>query len=249
VNDPSRIFFGSYASGLVPATPIGLDLYYLGLQQPDTAYNGTTGDEQRHSTGARIFGRVGETGFDYDIEGAYQFGEVGGADVSAYMLASELGYTAARLPFAPRFLVGVDYGSGDEQEGDGDVETFNPLFPDGHDDFGNMDAVGAQNALGVKAGLVLRPTRWLAVSGVLHYLRRARSSDDFYDGGGAAVRDDSLSGSRRLGFETNLGARIDLGRHVAVETGWSHFFPGSYIRNSGAHAQMDSFHLTTVFTF
>ena len=231
--DSNRAFFGSYASGAIPGTPVGLDLYYLGLHQNDATYNLTAGDEHRHSVGGRVFGAYGESGFDYDVEGTYQFGEVDGEDVSAFMLASELGYSAEGVPLAPRFLVGVDYTSGDRSEG-GSVQTFNPLFPDGHDDFGNMDAVGAQNAFDVKTGFALHPSGKLTLTTVLHYLRRAQAGDDFYDGGGAVARDGSLSDSRELGFELDLGASLQIDRHAVLGAGWSHFFPEP---SSGAPAR------------
>ena len=125
-NDTDRDlpFWGLYATGKLPGSEVGLDLYYLGYgNQMDPTWNGTIGDETRHTFGLRGFGRVADTGWDYDAEFAYQFGEVGSADVSAYMFGGELGYTSA-ADWSPRVLAGFDVGSGDNSPG-GAVETFN----------------------------------------------------------------------------------------------------------------------------
>ena len=94
------------------------------LPRTSATFNGTTGREDRNTIGGRIFGQVADTSFDYDLEGAYQFGEVGAGDIDAFMIAGELGYRLGELSGSPRLHVGFDYASGDESPG-GDVETFN----------------------------------------------------------------------------------------------------------------------------
>lgn len=70
-----------------------VDLYYLGYGRKGArAWNGTTGDETRHTLGGRVFGRAGSA-WDFDAEFAYQFGEVGAGSVNAYMIGSEIGHT------------------------------------------------------------------------------------------------------------------------------------------------------------
>ena len=132
------------------------DLYWLGLDRDDASFNGTTGHEKRQTLGARVFGVLPGTPLDFDVEGAYQLGEVGPGDVSAFMLASQLGWWFESLAISPRFFVGFDWASGDESPG-GDVETFNQLFPLSHQYYGFIDAIGRQNAVDASGGVVLRP--------------------------------------------------------------------------------------------
>ena len=64
--DAQTVFYGVYATGLIPTTDVGLDLYFLGLDKDDdVTFNGTTGDEQRYTFGARVFDSIGDTGLDY----------------------------------------------------------------------------------------------------------------------------------------------------------------------------------------
>ena len=102
------------------------------------------GHEKRHTVGSRIGGRIGEADFDYDVEAAYQFGTLAAADIKAYMVASEMGYTFFDAAGSPRLHAGFDYASGDDGPG-GNAGTFSHLFPLGHAYFGHIDGVARQN--------------------------------------------------------------------------------------------------------
>ena len=121
-----------------------------------------TGCEKRHTVGSRISGKIAASDFDYDAEAAYQFGSIGSADISAYMAASELGYTFFDAPTLPRLHVGFDYASGDDDRGDR-VGTFNQLFPLGHAYFGHIDTIARQNIVDLSTGVTVKPwRRWTA---------------------------------------------------------------------------------------
>ena len=55
---------------------------------------------------------------------AWQFGEQGSLDISAYMVAAELGYTFFDAPLTPHLWVGFDYATGDRHSDDGKLNTF-----------------------------------------------------------------------------------------------------------------------------
>ena len=78
--------------------------------------------EPADTLGGRLSGNFGETALDYDLEGAYQLGSLGGGDIDAFMIASQLGYKIATLYGAPRPFLGFDYASGDGRAG-GNVGT------------------------------------------------------------------------------------------------------------------------------
>ena len=52
--------------------------------------------------------------WDFDVEAAYQFGDFGDGDISAWMFATEGGYTFADAPLTPRVYLGFDVASGDD---------------------------------------------------------------------------------------------------------------------------------------
>ena len=235
-NDPDRQtqFFGIYASGpLTEKGEVNADVYYLGLDRQDAqTFNGTSGEEQRDTFGARLFGDIGDTGLDYDIEAAYQAGEVGADDVSAFMVGSELGYSFDEASGAPRAFVGFDYGSGDDSPG-GDVETFNQLFPLGHAYLGYIDAIGRQNIIDLTPGLTVKPMPELTLKAQSHFFWRASQNDGVYNAGGGVLRGPGGSDDRFVGSEIDLLGKYQLNRNASVVLGYSRFFPGGFIDDTG----------------
>ena len=83
-SDSAQAFWGVYGTSPVPGVPgLKADLYYLGLNRENAGFAQGTADEHRHTVGARLFGKAG--GFDWNLEGAYQFGNFGRADIQAWM--------------------------------------------------------------------------------------------------------------------------------------------------------------------
>lgn len=179
------------------------------LPRTSATFNGTTGREDRNTIGGRIFGQVADTSFDYDLEGAYQFGEVGAGDIDAFMIASELGYRLGELSGSPRLHVGFDYASGDESPG-GDVETFNQLFPLGHAYLGYIDIVGRQNIIDLNAGATMTPLESTTMRLTGHLLWRAEDTDALYNAGGGVVR------AGGLGVDDEVGAELDLRSNTSL---------------------------------
>jgi len=250
-NDPDAQtqFFGVYATGKIPTTAIGLDLYFLGLDQDDPVFfNGTAGPEERYTVGGRLFGAFGDSGFDYDLEGAYQFGEVGAGDVSAFMIGSQLGFTPADVWGAPRFFVGFDYASGDDSPG-GDVETFNQLFPLGHAYYGYADFVGRQNAIDLSAGVTLTPIGKLSLGVTGHFMWLDEPADALYNAGGAVVRPGLPGADPFIGTEIDLTATYKFDRHLAAEVGYAHFFTGGFIDDTGPDEDLDFLYAQLQYTF
>jgi len=110
-----------------------LDTYYLGLDRKSATFNRGTGQEVRHSIGARLSRPVAQTkpGWDFDYEALYQFGSFGSANIRAWTVATETAYRLPTLPLKPRFSVKADISSGDDPRTN-TLGTFNPLFPKGN---------------------------------------------------------------------------------------------------------------------
>jgi hypothetical protein len=67
-------FFGVFATGPLHLLPVNLDLYWLDADNAAATFNGTAGRERRHTFGGRTWGRIGQTGLDFEVEGAAQVG-------------------------------------------------------------------------------------------------------------------------------------------------------------------------------
>jgi hypothetical protein len=241
-------FYGLYATGLLGETGIRTDLYWLGLARDDASFNGTSGDEDSQTLGARIFGALPGTPLDFEVEGAYQLGEVGPGDIRAFMLASQLGWWLETVATSPRFFVGLDWASGDESPG-GDVETFNQLFPLSHQFYGFIDAVGRQNAVDASTGLVLRPFPATTTTLTGHFFWRAEDEDALYSAAGAVSRAGSAGSSNWLGAELDLLVRYQFDVHTALLAGYSHFFTGDFLQESGRGRDIDFAYWILQYTF
>ncbi len=253
--DAGTQFFGVYATGKPELLyGMGMDLYYLGLKSDATTFRvaGNTGHDERHTVGGRLFGDVFDTGLDYDVEGAYQFGSFrpGGAsnDIDAFMVAAEVGYKPRDVWGEPRFFIGFDFASGDDSS-TGTMETFNQLFPLGHAYLGYIDVVGRQNILDASGGVSLTPLKKTTVRLAGHGLFRANKGDGLYNAGGAIVREPGTSDERFIGVELDLTIQYQVNRHLLAEFGYSHFFAGDFIEDTGPDDDIDFFYFQLQYTF
>lgn len=246
--DGQTQFSGLYATRGKPTDPLGYDLYFLALDRNDpVTFNGTTGDEERYTLGGRLFGA--SQGFDYDLESAYQFGQVGSGDVGAWMLAADGGYTFKETCGKPRVALGFDYASGDSSAG-GNVGTFNQLYPLGHAFFGYIDEIGRQNIIDIHPGVWVKGLNdKLTFSTQAHFFWRAQAADALYNAGGGVVRRGAPGTSKEVGAEIDLVANYKINRHLDVETGYGHFFPGEFIKQTGPSSPINFFYLQTQFYF
>src|ERR1700743_1931952 len=124
--------WGVYATRTLPRK-MSLDVYYLGLDRRQAAFERGTAQEVRHSLGARISRPVAteRSGLDFDYEGAWQFGTFGSGNIRAWTVASETGYRFPTVLLKPRFSAKADISSGDNSRSK-TLGTFNPLFPKGN---------------------------------------------------------------------------------------------------------------------
>jgi hypothetical protein len=224
-----------------------LELYGLGLWQQLAV------DSDIYTLGARFSSNPKP--FDFDIEADYQFGNSGGGDVSAYALAAEGGYTLANMALTPRLYLGADYASGDDDATDGDVGTFNQLFPLGHAYFGYIDVIGRQNIIDVHPGAELtfmtekKYVKKLSLRGDYHMFWRAEEDDAVYNAAGAVLRPAGGSDDLYIGSEIDLLLNWQINRHWAAYVGYSHFFAGDFIEDTGPSEDIDFVYAAVQFTF
>jgi hypothetical protein len=249
VPDRQTQLYGVYATGPVLGSDLSMDFYMLGLDKgTNVTFDGTTGPERRYTLGGRAFGKVGATGLDYDVEGAWQWGDVGAGDVNAAMFGGIVGYRAEGLWGQPRFTAGFDWGSGDRTAG-GDVETYNQLFPLGHAFLGYIDVIGRQNIASFNLGASVQPLKNFTVSLTGYQFWRADSADALYDAGGAVVRPGAPGASLNVGQEIDLVLSYQFDRHLLGELGYSHFFAGDFIDESGPGDDIDFLYVQLEYTF
>ena len=246
--DSGRDLYGVYATRKIASWQGAADAYWLSLDRDDATFGAVTGEEKRETLGARLGGACGVSGVDYDLEGGCQFGDVAGADIRAFFFASQVGYKPPDFPMNPRLYMGYDYASGDDDPADGEVETFNQLFPLGHAYFGALDVVGRQNVTDISAGVTLAPLAKLSVKLEGHLFERADTHDALYDVGGNVTRAGDTGSSRDIGREINLITDYKWNARLLLQAGYGHFFAGDFIEESGASEDVDLAYVMAQYT-
>lgn len=206
------------------------------------------GDVEDYTVGGRIKGQAGDTNFDYEFEGAYQFGDSGELDVNAAMFVAVLGYTFDHN-WKPRLAVEFDYASGDDNAADGDRETFDNLFPTNHLHYGYMDFASLQNINNYRVQVTAKPAEKLSLQADFHLIFLDTAKDNLYSAGRAIKRAPTAGADRHVGNELDLLAKYNINKQVNVLTGYSHLFAGNFLKDTGSADDADFFYVETTVNF
>lgn len=222
--------YGVYAATKCKEIGMDLDLYALNRYRHNTP--AAAPDDNRNTLGARVGGLCGASGFDYDLEAAYQFGDVGDGDIDAFSFASQFGYNVKDCPYASRIFLGYDYATGDDDLGDGDSSRYDQLYPTGHMYFGLIDAIGRQNIQDISLGLSARPMPKLSAKLEGHYFDRAEREDGVFDAGGNLIIPGGASDNRHIGEELDFSLGYQVDPHLLFTAGYGHLFAGSVVEDA-----------------
>ena len=247
--DSGRDLYGVYATRGFKETAVKtVDLYWLVADNQTNTFATAAGAENRDTFGARVAGTCPLTGVELDLEGAWQTGDVAGQDVEAHMIAVGL---ARKVPFCPlgsTLTAGYDLASGDGDKTDGELGTFNQLYPLGHKYFGWADFVGRQNIQNLQVGLDI-PVGKAKASVAHHWFTLDEKGDALYNAGGAIQRAGSATADDEAGRELDLLVNWPLDSHLNLSAGWSRFFAGEFLSDTGAAEDVDFLYSTVQLTF
>lgn len=190
---------------------------------------GGRGNLSATTAGLRWLGKL-PAAFDYNTDLAIQRGSLGSDTVSAWAGHWLLGRTLA--PRRGLRLFGeYNYASGDSNPADGTRETFDQLYPTGHDKLGLADQVGWRNVHHLRSGLELKPhPKWL-LSGGYHSWWLAEGRDAMYNAGGAILaRSPAGALNRHVGQELDVQATFTPAVALQIAAGYAHMFPGGVLQ-------------------
>lgn len=223
---------------------ITLEPYYLHLRQAATgpSRNQPAASLKRevHSPALRAYGRVGQTGFDYDCDAVWQFGRqdtaTGSEAIRAFGLTTEVGYTFPHA-WKPRLSVFYGYASGDVAPNDNRNERFERFYGFARPWSAN-DYIVWENISTPKVRLEFQPHKdiradvghgfyWLAsATDRMNNLRTAGAPDTPY-------RDPTGRGGTFVGHEFDACLRHQVTRRTEVTAGYSHFFTERFAHSAG----------------
>jgi len=219
---------------------ITLEPYYFVLDEDPK--DRERADREIHTLGLHAFGVIRDTGVDYDVDAAMQFGDDGERKQRAFALYGEMGYTFPHV-WKPRLSVSTAYASGDRDPSDNLSERFDRLFQAGHA-YSTSDLFTWQNVISPKLRVAFRPASKLRMDASFGAYWLASDSDAWVTPG---RRDPSGRSGDLVAEELELRVQYTLDPRIEIEVGYSHFFPGPFFRNTGPADDTDLFYVQTTF--
>ena len=245
-----------YSVHYLTATRSNLDLYYIGQERLNAAYNQGVAYELRHTFGARFWEQDGP--FNYNIELIGQIGEFGEGNVRAFYAASEVAYTFPGA-WKPTIQMTNNLISGDNDPTDPDLQTFNPMYP--RPFFGLAAPIGPSNLMDIHPQFQLTPTEAMSLSVGADFLWRYSTRDGIYSPAVVQSRpqpppppergNDQIilldSEERYTGLQLTLSYQYLLSPHWTLRLDAAYFPAGPFIRETGVGDNL--FYLAPQLTF
>lgn len=218
------------------------------------------------TVGARVKSTPEKLGnWDYTGEMAVQAGDVyqtdknsARQDLLTFAAHANVGYTCKETPWKPRLALEYDFASGDDDPTDGDSHSFQNLFPSNHEKYGFMDEFSWRNIHDIRVQTTAKPAKGWEVGLDYHAFFLANTADYWYRSNGistlrtktpAGVDVRTIGASPFAGHEVDLTVSYEWRKNVKVQAGYSHFFAGAYLRDTGADDDADFGYLMTTFTY
>jgi Alginate export len=116
-----------------------------------------------------------------------------------------------------------------------------------------MDVFSWQNIHDIEVSVKFAPTKKLTGKVEFHAFWLASTDDSWYRANGVAtvrpLNAAARSASGYAGAEVDATLTYAMSRNVSIEVGYSHFFAGDYLADTGASDDADFVYVQTGFTF
>lgn len=216
------------------------DVYLMNRRTHDgtvASEAGPTGDADDWWIGLRAKGQEGD--FDWTAEGVYLFGDRAGDDVGAFGTAATVGYT---FKDAASLRLGLEwtFATGDENGTDGDVDRFEAPFPFGHNYQGWADVFGWKNGHDFAFHASVKPDADVTLGGAFHYFLLDEERDAWFNAALNPLRRDATGAAGdNVGSEVDLYVKWTVRPQLLLFAGYSRFFAGSFVENTGPAPDQD----------
>jgi len=155
----------------------------------------------------------------------------------AFGANAKLGATVP-VSWKPRLGVQYTWGSGDSNPTDGVHETFDGVYG-GRDIFfyGYLNLFFWANLRDAELDFSAKPWRGVTLNVEYHHFNLDQANDAWYTTGlKVARRDISGASGTTLGDEFDARVALSLWNHLELMAGYGRFFPGEFVRTTGASA-------------
>ncbi len=189
-------------------------------------------------------------GWDYTVEMVGQNGRVNNTDLTAFAGHWQVGYNWLKAAWKPRLGVEYSYGSGDNNPNDGKTTTFQNLFPTNHPPYGFMDAWSWQNVHNLVLRSSIQPHAKIKATADFHLFWLADTGDAWNRANATTrVRPITPGASNFAGSELDFTVLWKPKPYLDVLLGYSHFFAGAYLADTGASDDADFAYMMVTVNF
>ena len=238
--------------------------YYLQLRQSRHVDSSGKGQTERvvHTPGVRLFGLVGKSGLDFDLDVTPQFGNKKPLEkgpgvtankdtrtqerIRAFALAAEVGYTYEKHDWKPRVSAFYGFASGDRNANSTLTPGSQPApaFDRTDNRFERLygfqrpwsanDYVVFENVSNPKVRLEFKPSKDLRVELGYSWFYLASGSDRFFraNAGTGTSRDYTEKAGKSIGQEFDTRVRYPLTKTTDLTLGYARFEAGKYIQQT-----------------
>jgi hypothetical protein len=210
---------------------------------------GAIGTLSQTTVGTRVAGQL-PAQLDYGVEMALQRGGLEQDSVNAWAGHWQI---RASLPgwAGPKVTSEYNFASGDESPLDGTRQTFDQLYPTGHDKLGLSDQIGWRNVHHLRQGIEITPIKATPISLNYHTWWLASRNDGLYAASGALLVPRVAAGAANthVGQELDVQVSRALTPQLQVAAGYAHIFSGAFLREATPGASYSHPYVMATYVF
>jgi hypothetical protein len=240
---------GVYAASATVIPQASLEPYVFWRRDVNLRSELTTiGDLSQTTMGVRVAGQL-PARFDYGVEMAMQRGSLAADSVNAWA-----GHWQIResLPGtgAVKLTSEYNFATGDQNATDGSRQTFDQLYPTGHDKLGLADQVGWRNVHHLREGFEFSPFKATPISLNYHSWWLAEKTDGLYAASGALLaRVAGGAADSHVGQGIDVQVARPLTQQIQVAAGYAHMFTGAFLKQATPGASYSAPYVMVTYVF
>jgi len=246
---------GVYASSpkVIPQAAVEPYVFWrrdVNLRSELTAVSGLTaiGNLSQTTMGMRVAGKL-PAHLDYGVEMAMQRGSLAADSLNAWAGHWQIRESLAGAG-AVKLTSEYNFATGDDNPTDGRRQTFDQLYPTGHDKLGLADQVGWRNVHHLREGFEFSPIKATPISLNYHSWWLAEKTDGLYAASGALLaRVAGGAADSHVGQELDLQISRALTPQIQLAAGYAHMFTGAFLKEATPGASYSAPYVMVTYVF
>jgi len=238
-SDGHEVLAGIYSGYQKTSVSPLIEWYFL--NQDDTR-----GKSDIHRETAGVRGKINITpDTKLDVEVPYQWGRTGTTtagtkEIKAYAFHANISKDFNDFVWTPQMNLAYDEASGNKNPNGKYSHTFVPLYQSVHEPYGEIDFFRWENMRNPEFNIIFSPTEKFRFTPQIDFYWLQSKNDSWYNASGTALRT-KTSGDRSyyVGSEASIRFYYDCTKNIKFETGYSHFFSGGYVKDTGPNDDAD----------